>query len=302
MRGCGLGVTATAWVVVDAMLPAGVDLPTAEQVASYRKHGWYVSGKIIPHELLDQMRGLIHDHQYRPSFKRLSPQIGHSDWEPGHGAGVRNSEFLSVQQPMARRLSMMPAVGAIAARLAGSASIRLFDDQAVVKPPDDGGAVVGWHTDHSYWSTCTSTEMLTAWIPFDDCRAEQGTLMVVDGSHRWPEAERLRGFKEQDLARLNKVLGRDVPPAAIIPLELRKGQVSFHHMRLVHASAANRSERYRVAVAVHLQDEANDYREVFDSAGKRITLPHDRLCRLTSAGTPDYRDPDVFPVLWRSSG
>src|SRR6478609_9240353 len=141
MRGCGLAGTATGCVMVDAKLLAGIDLPTVEQVASYRKHGWYVSGKIIPHELLDHMRGLIHDHQHRPRFTRLSPQIGHSDWEPGHGAGVRNSEFLSVQLPMARRLSMLPAVGAIAARLAGSASVRLFDDQAVVKPPDDGGAV-----------------------------------------------------------------------------------------------------------------------------------------------------------------
>jgi hypothetical protein len=286
----------------DARLPAGVDLPTFEQVASYREHGWYVSGKIIPQELLDEMRVLIHDHQHRPSGTRLSPQIGHSDWEPGHGPGVRNSEFLSVQQPVARRLSLLPSLGAIAARLTGSASIRLFDDQAVVKPPDDGHAVVGWHTDHSYWSTCTSTDMLTAWIPLDDCSAEQGTLMVVDGSHRWPEAEHLRGFNEKDLARLNKALARDVPPAAIIPLELSKGQVSFHHMRLVHGSAANRSARFRVALAVHLQDEANDYREVFDPAGKRITLPHDRLCRVTPAGTPDYRDPDVFPVLWGVGG
>ncbi len=273
-------------------------LPAPEQVASYREHGWHVTGQIIPHDLLEEMRIVIDEHQRRPAHARLPPSIGHADWEPGHGRGVRNSEFLSVQQPLMRKLSLLPLLGEIAARLAGARSIRLFDDQAVVKPPDDGEAVVGWHTDHSYWSTCTSTQMLTAWIPFDDCSAEHGTLMVVDGSHRWPESEHIRGFKETDLRRLNELLAHDVVPAQIIALELKKGQVSFHHMRLVHGSAGNRSQRPRLAVAVHLQDQANEYRKFLDTSGKPITLPHDRLCRKSAAGSPDYRDPAVFPELW----
>ena len=116
-------------------------LPAPEQVASYREHGWHVTGQIIPHDLLEEMRIVIDEHQRRPAHARLPPSIGHADWEPGHGRGVRNSEFLSVQQPLMRKLSLLPLLGEIAARLAGARSIRLFDDQAVVKPPDDGEAV-----------------------------------------------------------------------------------------------------------------------------------------------------------------
>ena len=37
-------------------------------------------------------------------------------------------------------MTLSPLIGAIAARLAGADEIRLFDDQAVVKMPDDGDA------------------------------------------------------------------------------------------------------------------------------------------------------------------
>jgi len=84
---------------------------------------------------------------------------------------------------------MQPVIGAIAARLTGSATIRLWDDQLVQKAPAVGstGPVVGWHTDRAYWMTCTSEEMLTAWIPFRDCPEEIGPVLHVSGSHRWPE-------------------------------------------------------------------------------------------------------------------
>ena len=273
-------------------------LPTDDDVAAYRERGWHITGEIVPHELLDRMRALVDEHQHRPADRRLSKEIGHADWSPADGSGVRNSEFLSLQEPRARELSLMPLIGAIAARLAGSDSIRLFDDQAVYKPPDDGDSVVGWHTDHSYWSTCTSTSMLTAWIPFEDSSMDNGTIMVVDGSHLWPESEHIRRFNEPDLSRLSEHMGRPVPESSIIPLELRKGQVSFHHMRSVHASAANRTSAPRLADAVHLQDGENTYRPTFDTTGNPIVLPHDRLCRKTDDGRPDYSDPDVFPLLW----
>lgn len=273
-------------------------LPSGDEVEFYRAHGWYVSRPVVPHALLDELRSVIERHQLRPAAQRLPASVGHADWDPAHGNGVRNSEFLSVQEPAMRALSLLPEIGAIAGCLAGTDGIRLFDDQAVVKPPQSSDAVVGWHTDHSYWSTCTSTEMLTAWVPFHDTNGANGTLMVVDGSHRWPESEHLRGFNDADLADLGSRFGTRVPEPTIVPLELRKGQVSFHHMRLIHGSGPNRSDESRAAVAVHLQPADNDYRAFTAGDGRRIVLPHDRLARARSDGSPDYADPHIFPTAW----
>lgn len=274
------------------------ELPSAEDVRFYREHGWIVTGQIVPHELLDALGSVIEAHQRRGAGDRLPASVGHADWAPGEDDRVRNSEFLSVQCAAMRRLSLLPAIGAYAASLAGTDRIRLFDDQAVVKEPA-ADSVVGWHTDHSYWSTCTSSEMLTAWIPFHDSDQECGALMVVDGSHRWPESEHLRGFNDGDLDHLEESLDRRVGPDSVVSLRVAKGQVSFHHMRTIHASAPNRATTARVAVAVHLQDGANRHRTFTDASGSPVVLPHDRLCRRGPDGSPDYSDPAVFPIIWQ---
>ncbi len=288
--------------MADLSRPDEVDLPTDDEVLAYRARGWHVTGEIVPHTLLDEVAERVLEHQRRPESRRLRTAVGHEDWRPGDDAGVRNSEFLTYQEPSFGALTLAPLIGAIAARLAGTASIRLFDDQAVVKQPDDGEAVIGWHTDHAYWSTCTSAQMLTAWIPLQDTTAVGGTLTVVDGSHLWSTSEHLRLFHDRNLGRLDEVVGREVPPEQIIPVELRKGQVSFHHMRLMHASGPNRSGHPRMVVSVHLQDEDNEYREVRGPSGGVIRLADDELCGRTPDGRPDYRDPQVFPVLWPRVG
>jgi hypothetical protein len=273
-------------------------LPTPAQVEHYRDHGWHVTDQVIPHDLLDRMRALVEEHQNRPADRRLPASVGHSDWAPSDGPGVRNNEFLTYQEPRFAPLTLMPLIGEIAALLAGTDEIRLFDDQSVLKPPGDVGSVVGWHTDHSYWSTCTSTRMLTAWIPFEDSSVENGTLTVVDGSHLWPGTESLRYFNVHDLDKLGEMLGRQVVPDSVKQLEVRKGQVEFHHARMIHASAANRSDAPRLALAVHLQDGANDYQAAVTPDGQPVVLADDRLARRTVDGRPDYSDPAVFPVLW----
>jgi hypothetical protein len=276
-------------------------LPTEEDVVRYERNGWYISPEIVPHALLDSVREAIDAHHAGRRDRQLPRPAKFSDWRPGDGDGVRNNEFCSLQNDGVRALVMLPVLGAIAARLARSPAIRLFDDQAIWKPVAAGNAaasVVGWHTDHSYWSTCTSKSMLTAWIPLHDAEEENGTLYVVDGSHLWPESEHLRGFNDPDLDGIERRMGRKVPKELITPMRLKKGQVSFHHMRALHASAPNRASFPRYAVAVHMQDEANGYRPFATAAGAAVVLPHDQLCRRNARGEPDYADPEVFPRIW----
>ncbi|MGI9284009.1 MAG: phytanoyl-CoA dioxygenase family protein [Pseudomonadales bacterium] len=276
------------------------NLPSDEEVRCYEERGWFICPKILPDALLDATRVAIEAHHEGHRDHTLAVDTGFSDWQPGDGNGVRNNEFCSLQNDGVRALALQPILGAIAARLSRSRAIRLFDDQAIYKPPNAGTnqTAVGWHTDHSYWSTCTSKRMLTAWIPLHDSDASNGTLYVVDGSHRWPEPEHVRGFNDPDLERLSQSLGREVSPQSIIPLQLRKGQVSFHHMRTLHASGPNNSGSGRFAVAVHLQDDENHYRACSAADGTPIVLPHDKICRRGADGMPDYTDPKTFQVLW----
>lgn len=275
-------------------------LPSEEDVRRYERDGWYISPPVIPHDLLDRVQLAIEAHHKGHRDRTLTTSAKFSDWKPGDGDGVRNNEFCSLQNFGVRELVAFPLVGAIAARLARANAMRLFDDQAIYKPPAaaaQSSSTVGWHTDHSYWSTCTSDSMLTAWIPLHDAEVQNGTLYVITGSHLWPEAEHLRGFNNPDLDGIETRMGRKIPPDLITPMVLKKGQMSFHHMRAIHASAPNTARTPRFAVAVHMQDDANRHRPYATPAGISVVLPHDILCRKQADGSPDYTDPAVFPQL-----
>lgn len=276
-------------------------LPTEEEVRLYRERGYHIGPDCLPHELLDAVIESAARHQAGHRDRVLKADARFSDWREGDAETVRNNEFCSLQNDAVRDLVSFPLLGEIAARLAGSRAVRLFDDQLIDKPPAKGGTegtVVGWHADGSYWSTCTSDRMLTAWIPLQDTTVENGTLCVVEGSHLWPESEHVRGFKDTDLETLGERIGRPFSRDLVKPITLKKGQVSFHHMRALHASMQNTSDRPRRAVALHMQDDANSYRPYRTPDGTLVVLPHDRLCRAGADGHPDYRDPAIFPQLW----
>lgn len=278
----------------------GAGLPTDEDVDFYREHGWWTSGVIIPEDVLDTA---VLGAERHYAGERDHPMLitgGYLDWRPEHGSVIRLNDYVSLQNDDVRPLVDLPILAEIAARLSGSPTIRLFHDQLICKPAglDTTVSNVGWHVDAAYWQTCSSRNMLTAWIPFQDCDEEIGALSFMDGSHRRADTEWMRTFHEQDLGRLERSFGGNDSSGERVTLRLRRGEVSFHHCRTIHGSEPNRSGRDRLALALHLQDESNRYVPHVDASGKRTVHINDLLCRKDSSGDPDYTDPDICPVLW----
>ena len=278
-------------------------LPNDDDVAFYDQHGWFVSPKVLPDDLIDRATQGAERHYRGERDMPLPLTSGYRDWKPNDEDVVRNNEFVSLQNSDLRQLALQPIIGAIAARLARTRRIRLLDDQLIYKPAGfvTNGAV-GWHTDRAYWPNCTSDEMLTAWIPFHDCNEATGPLVVIDGSHKWSGLEDLRFFNRQDLEDVEAKFRRDGREVVRVPMTLRKGQISFHHCRTIHGSYPNRSDAYRIALAVHLQDDANRYRPFRNSEGKEVHMVDEKLCRTLSDGNPDFTDSSAFPVLWSEDG
>lgn len=277
-------------------------LPTDEDVAFYQKHGYYASKTLFSEEAMDAVlaaserfyRGEVDEpyvtvpERYRPSGK--------------YGAGLRKHDESSMFNRTLRDLVTHPMLGAIAARLTGSPSIRLWHDQLLYKPTDapDKQSNVGWHTDRGYWKTCTSSNMITAWIPFHDCDEDMGTITMVDGSHLWPDNTDGLNFFSNDLEGLEKNFVTGGNPVIKVPINLLKGQVSFHHCLTIHGSGPNRSPNPRRAIAVHMQDEANRYQEYRYPDGRLARHDNDTMCR-KHGDYPDYTDPDFCPVMYRTA-
>jgi ectoine hydroxylase-related dioxygenase (phytanoyl-CoA dioxygenase family) len=277
-------------------------LPTEEDVCFYEERGWYISPSVISETIIDQAIAGSQAFYNGVRDGVLPVATGYSNWQPEDGDIVRNNEFVSLQKTELKQLALQPIIGAIAARLARTSEIRILDDQLVYKPPAKAGqavnGAVGWHSDRAYWSTCSSDNLLTAWIPFHDCDEERGPLVVLDKSHRWSGLQSMRHFNNPNLGQLTDQLQKEGKQVVKIPMTLKKGQVSFHHCWTIHGSYPNRSRHHRQALAVHLQDRDNHYRPYTSPQGKEIHIFDEQLCRELPNGDPDFSDPQVFPVVW----
>ena len=224
------------------------------------------------------------------------PVFGCSNWQKGDSVAVRNNEYISFQKKAFRELSLQPIIGGIAARLMDTDTVRYFQDQLVSKEPNHPRTSVGWHTDCSYHSNCTSSKLLTVWIPLHDVEEEHGPLVLVDRSHKWLKTEHMRCFNQENHAEIERDFVRQGRKFNKIPMTLKKGQISFHSSSLVHGSFHNRSNILRRAVVYNVQDGENRYRSFWNN-GKQVHHFLDSLCRQQANGLPDYTDPAIFPVI-----
>lgn len=142
-----------------------------------------------------------------------------------------------------------PAFVVPASQLLGGA-VRFWHDQLFCKPARDGGVVI-WHQDYSYWTRTKPMAHLTCWIGLDDSTTENGCLHYVPGSHKWNLLPREDFANDMDKIReaLTEDQLREFNP---VPVELKKGECSFHHPMTVHGSFANTSDRPRRAAVLNV--------------------------------------------------
>ncbi|HEV7213667.1 MAG TPA: phytanoyl-CoA dioxygenase family protein [Chloroflexota bacterium] len=275
-------------------------LPGDEDIALYQERGYYLSPVILSDEQINAAvagserfyTGTVTD----PGIEALA-RYRPSGTTP---AGLRKNDYASFFCPELATLTRQPIIGAIAACLTGSPSIRLWHDQLLYKPTDrpEQLARVGWHTDRQYWLCCSSDAMLTAWIPFHDCDEEMGSIAFVEGSQHWTEQSKGLNFFSNDLTAIEEGFASSGRPVVKTTMTFRKGQVSFHNCRTIHGSGPNRRREPRRAIAVHLQDEANSYREYVREDGQLARHANNALCRQAD-GFPDYTDPTICPLLYQ---
>ncbi|HVC63515.1 MAG TPA: phytanoyl-CoA dioxygenase family protein [Acetobacteraceae bacterium] len=103
------------------------------------------------------------------------------------------------------------------------------------------GAPVEWHQDWAFYPH-TNDNLAAVGIMFDDMAAENGPLMIVPGSHRGPIFDH---HADGIFCGAMDPANNDVDFAGAIPLTGRAGSITVHHVRAVHGSAPNVSDRDR---------------------------------------------------------
>lgn len=277
-------------------------LPNEADIAFYREHGYYISKRLFTDAELDAAIEGSERYYAGLDAQEIDLPNGKSyalAWWPGAGAGtLRKNDYSTLLVAELAALRDKPVLGAIAALLAGE-DVRLWHDQLLYKPPvvdPDKPQNVGWHTDYGYWKTCSSDNMLTAWVPFTAMGEDIGSIGFVDGSLHWPDNSHL-DFFSSDMDGLEARFDSGGRPVKKTVALLERGQVTFHHCRTIHGSGPNVSSGPRRSIALHMQPASNRYtRRHID--GRLCAHPNDVLTAGPD-GQPDYADPTYCPVLGR---
>jgi hypothetical protein len=110
-------------------------------------------------------------------------------------------------------------------------------------------AYVFWHQDSTYWGL-EPADIVTAWVALSDSTTENGGMRVVPRSHTMAQVPHRDTFRPQNLLSRGQEIMVDVDEATAETLALKAGEMSLHHVRLIHGSDPNPSDTRRIGFAI----------------------------------------------------
>jgi ectoine hydroxylase-related dioxygenase (phytanoyl-CoA dioxygenase family) len=154
------------------------------------------------------------------------------------------------------------------------ANIMCWSSSLFVKDAKDP-AFVAWHQDSYYWGL-DRPDVVSAWIAFAPSTLENGAMQVIPGSHLWPEAPHAKSAPgSPNMLFTHEEIAVEVDESQAVSLVLKEGEMSLHHVGIVHGSPPNRSSGRRYGYAI---------RYVATHVKQRGDMPYASLVR----GRDDY--------------
>ena len=213
---------------------------TQEQTQFYRDNGYITVSGILPDAEVQHLRRVTDAFLERSRSLTESDDI--FDLEEGHSAEhprLRRIKRPIKQHPAYEAVLHHPNITAVLQQVLGPA-VRHYGLKLNLKP-GGGGDPVEWHQDWAYYPH-TNDDLCVLGILLDDVTQDKGPLLVVPGSHKGAVLDH-----HQDGMFAGAVTdpeGEALYPKAV-PLLGKIGDITIHHTRMLHGSAANMSPDYR---------------------------------------------------------
>ena len=116
------------------------------------------------------------------------------------------------------------------------------------KDPDHH-SFVSWHQDSTYWGL-EPADVVTAWVALSESSERSGCMQVIPGTHRGEQIPHVDTFHKDNLLSRGQEIAVEVDEARAVALALQPGEMSLHHIKMVHGSKPNRSGDRRIGVAI----------------------------------------------------
>jgi len=210
------------------------------QIDEYHEIGAIVVADILTDAEIHRLRAVTDDLVQRA--RGLTTHTDVYDLEDSHTPDdprVRRIKATHLQHPEYARMMRHPKIIAVLTDLWGP-DIR-FDTAKLNMKSAGYGAPVEWHQDWAFYPH-TNDNLAAVGIMMDDMEMANGPLMIIPGSHRGPTFDH---HADGVFCGAMDPGNRDVDYASAVPLLGKAGSITVHHVRAVHGSAPNVSDRDR---------------------------------------------------------
>jgi len=204
---------------------------TSEQVDAYHRNGYY-----FPVSAMSASEAA----EYRAKLE--SYEAGHG---PIMGTALRNKPHLVFT--WVNEIIRDPRIVDVVEDILGP-NILVWGSNFFIKDPHDP-AFISWHQDSTYWGL-SHPDVMTAWIALSDVTVENGAMRMLPGSHLIDQLPHVDTFADNNLLTRGQEVQIDVDEDKAVDVPLKPGDMSLHHVRIVHGSNPNPTDTRRIGLAI----------------------------------------------------
>jgi non-haem Fe2+, alpha-ketoglutarate-dependent halogenase len=203
---------------------------TAEAVRFYQEHGYYAPVRVLEPEraaaLRAQLEAIESEHT---AARRLLRNKSHLllTWLD---ALIREPRILDAVEDM---------IGP---------NILCWASSFFIKDGRDP-SYVSWHQDSTYWGL-EPPDIVTAWVALSESDEGNGAMRIIPDSHKLDQLGHRDTFATHNLLSRGQEIAVEVDERQAVALPLAPGEMSLHHVRLIHGSEPNPSDRRRIGYAI----------------------------------------------------
>ena len=210
----------------------------AQQRLQYREKGYYYPIRVIERSEAEKFRARFLDYlaHNKQSLIGLPPR--------DHYFVLSQTQFLL--RWIYRIVSHPKVLDAVESVL--GPNIIVWSTQWFPKIPGDH-TYVSWHQDATYWGL-HPPHVTTGWIALSESCVQNGCMRVVPGTHKGPLLPQVETYAQDNMLSRGQEISVEVDESRAVNMALQPGEMSLHHIGIIHGSNPNRSDKPRIGIAV----------------------------------------------------
>lgn len=211
---------------------------TKEQIDFYREQGYLGVPDVLSETEVLALRRVTDE--FVEKSREVTEHTDVFDLEPGHtpeNPKLRRLKSPIGQHEVYRNTMHHEKILDIVSQLIGH-GLRCNGNKLNMKQPGYGSPVE-WHQDWSFYPH-TNDDLLAVGVAIDDMTEENGPLLVIPGSHKGPIYDH-----HLDGHFCGAVTDSAFSDKAAVPIMVKAGGITIHHVRMLHGSVANTSAHPR---------------------------------------------------------